>query len=800
MDLKISVGLTRKDIHWKNKTISWDALIAQLRDTVRTKETMAEYKAMKKDQQAEIKDVGGFVGGHLKTGRRLKGNVTCRSMLTLDIDFLDMSAEDFCDRHLELLGDSLWCVYSTHKHTPESPRLRLLIPLSRDVSPEEYEAIARLVAEDIGIELFDDTTYQPSRLMYWPSTPRDGDYFCDHDGFEPMDADLVLARYTDWQDMSLWPVSSRVNKELKQSLTKQEDPTKKPGIVGAFCRTYDIPAAIDKYLADKYEDCGNGRYTYVDGSTSAGLVLYEDGLFAYSNHGTDPASGQLCNAFDLVRLHLYSAKDKGARKDTPANRLPSYMAMCDLATSDDKVKGLLAKERASAAQDFAGEDLLAYDADTTWQEALDINSKGKVLPTRDNVIIIMEHDPLLKGAIAYNEIERLEYLCRSLPWHKLKNKKIPEPLREVDWAGLRHYLEKTYEIIAVKTIEDAVHIVADRRSYHPVRDYLDGLIWDGTPRVDTLLINYLGAEDSAYVRAVTRKTLAAAVRRIFTPGCKFDYMLTLRGPQGCRKSSLARKLGMHWYSDSISSTQPGKDAYEQLNGVWIAEMGELTAMKKAESEAVKLFISKQTDRYRAAYARTVEDHPRQNIFIGTTNDREFIRDQTGGRRFWVVEVQGSKDIEESLTQDIVDQVWAEAVELSESGEKLYLPDDLELIAAQIQEDYQAQDQRLGLIQEYLEILLPEDWGERSIEARKDYVQNCLNDGDGTITALGVTKRQQVCALEIWCELFAKDKGAYTAFNSKEINGMLDHIKGWKRLAKLKKFPKPYGPQRGFIRE
>ena len=286
MDLKISVGLTRKDTHWKNKTISWDALITQLRDTVKTKETMAEYMAMKKDQQAEIKDVGGFVGGHLKTGRRLKGNVTCRSMLTLDIDFLGMSAEDFCDRRLELLGDSLWCVYSTHKHTPESPRLRLLIPLSRDVSPEEYEAIARLVAEDIGIELFDDTTYQPSRLMYWPSTPRDGDYFCDHDGFEPMDADLVLARYTDWQDMSLWPVSSRVHKELKQSLTKQEDPTKKPGIVGAFCRTYDIPAVIDKYLADKYEDCGNGRYTYVDGSTSAGLVLYEDGLFAYSNHGT----------------------------------------------------------------------------------------------------------------------------------------------------------------------------------------------------------------------------------------------------------------------------------------------------------------------------------------------------------------------------------------------------------------------------------------------------------------------------------------------------------------------------------
>lgn len=229
-------------------------------------------------------------------------------------------------------------------------------------------------------------------------------------------------------------------------------------------------------------------------------------------------------------------------------------------------------------------------------------------------------------------------------------------------------------------------------------------------------------------------------------------------------------------------------------------MGELTAMKKAESEAVKLFISKQTDRYRAAYARTVEDHPRQNIFIGTTNDREFIRDQTGGRRFWVVEVQGSKDIEESLTQDIVDQVWAEAVELSESGEKLYLPDDLEQEAARIQDDYQAQDQRLGMIQEYLEILLPEDWPTRSIDERKDYVQISLSDGDGTTIAQGAKKRNRVCALEIWCELFAKDKGAYTAYNSKEINGMLDKVEGWKRFSGAKKFPKPYGSQRGFYRE
>lgn len=793
---KIAVGKSRKDTHWHNDELSWAELLDRLQTTIRTAETVDAYKNMSKDLQSEIKDVGGFVGGHLRTGRRLKNNIDSRSMLTLDIDFLPSDAQSFWASLTNYDADLMRCVYSTHKHVPDSPRLRLLVPLDRDVTPDEYEAIARLYAEDIGIDYFDDTTYQASRLMYWPSTSVDGEYYFDSAGDSPLCADDMLARYADWHDVSSWPISSRVTKQLRQTLAEQEDPSTKQGIVGAFCRTYDIPDAIDTFLGDVYTEFGKERYTYVPGSTSGGLVLYGDGKFAYSNHGTDPAAGQLCNAFDLVRLHLFGDKDKGS-KATNITHMPSYVAMCDLAVADKQVKRQLAKERASAAQDFAGEDLTQYaDEDTSWQDNLELSKKGKILPTRDNLVIILEHDPVLKDAIAFNQLEGVEYIKRSLPWHKLKRKAIPEPVREVDDAAMRRYIEKTYELDNVRKIEDALHIVAEKNAYHPVKEYLDELIWDGIPRVETLLIDYLGAEDTDYVRAVTRKTLAAAVRRIYQPGCKFDYMLTLYGPQGSGKSTLARELGRQWFSDSISSVQ-GKDSYEQLNGVWIAEMGELNAMKKAEAEAVKLYISKQTDRYRAAYAHRVEDHPRQNIFIGTTNDRQFLRDNTGGRRFWIVSTTGYTD--KQLTQDIIDQIWAEAVEINDGGESLYLNSDLESQAAEIQEGFRAEDQRQGMIKEYLDIPLPNDWMTRSIDERCDYIQNKLGDGDGTLTAEGAEPRQRVCALEIWCELFGKDKGAMAAYESKAINDMLDGIDGWERYSGPKKFPKPYGIQRGFYR-
>lgn len=170
--MKIAVGNSRMDKKWKNQDISWADLCARCGSTIRTTETVEEYRKLKKGQQDGIKDVGGFVGGHLREGRRKNGMVLCRSLLTLDMDY---GTPDIWDE-ITLFHDFKCCVYSTHKHTPEHPRLRLLIPLKREISEEEYPAVARMVAKEIGIDLFDDTTYEASRLMYWPSTSSNGEF------------------------------------------------------------------------------------------------------------------------------------------------------------------------------------------------------------------------------------------------------------------------------------------------------------------------------------------------------------------------------------------------------------------------------------------------------------------------------------------------------------------------------------------------------------------------------------------------------------------------------------------------
>jgi len=194
--MKISYANRRTSKKWVNRDITWDAFLDRLRESVRTTETVSEFARMSRTQQDAIKDVGGFVGGFLREGKRRNGYVACRSMLTLDMDFVKQDAQDVWD-DITLMNGWRCCVYSTHKHTPEAPRLRLVIPLSRNVSEKEYPAVARMVAHDIGIDMFDDTTYEPSRLMYWPSTPSDGEYFFRTQKGSGLNPEEYLTRYDD---------------------------------------------------------------------------------------------------------------------------------------------------------------------------------------------------------------------------------------------------------------------------------------------------------------------------------------------------------------------------------------------------------------------------------------------------------------------------------------------------------------------------------------------------------------------------------------------------------------------------
>lgn len=761
--MKIAYGNSRMDKKWKNTDISWEDFCSRVKTTQRTTETVEEYRKMRKGGQDSIKDVGGFVGGHLKDGRRKKGNVLSRSMLTLDMDYGTSTIWE----EISTFFPYQCCIYSTHKHTPEHPRLRLIIPLFRDVGEEEYAAVSRMVAKEIGIDLFDDTTYEPERLMYWPSTSRNGVFVYEEKDGSLLDPDVFLNKYDDWRDTSTWPVSSRQSEVIDRSLKEQADPLSKEGVIGTFCRTYSVSSAIDTFLKDIYEPSAmTGRYDYIPADSSAGVILYDD-KFAYSHHATDPASGRLLNAFDLVRIHKFGHLDDRATESTPPSKLPSFINMCEFAIQDDEVKAQFTKERMEQATIDFTED--------NWQTALELDKQGKIKDTLDNIVLIIRNDSELES-IAFNKHRDGIDARDGLPWEQMKG-----GWNDSDNAALKVYLSNKYGIYSPTKTKDAILAVAAERSYHPIKEYLDHLPeWDGTDRVETLLIDYFNATDNSYTRAVTRKMMVAAVARIVHPGTKFDSVLILNGPQGIGKSTFFAKLAGDWFSDSLTLTDmKDKAGPEKLQGYWILELGELAGMRKTDVEVVKSFISRSDDKYRASYGVNVESHPRQCIIVGSTNaESGFLRDITGNRRFWPVRISGDgKRKAWQMSVYDVEQIWAETLVLYAKGEKLYLEgSDVEL-ATNEQADAMESDEREGLVRSYLDTLLPDDWNALSLYERRNYLNGSEFGGESRV---GTVERTLVCNMEIWCECFGRDASAMKPADSYAIAGIMKKINGWNK--------------------
>lgn len=789
-EITIATGASRKSTKWINSTMLWSELVARLEVPLRTQESISEYQRLPKAKRDVIKDVGGFVGGTLKAGRRLAENIAARDVLTLDLDSIPTGTEIW--PLFEDVYDYAACMYSTHSHTEASNRLRLVIPLKRTVTPDEYGAISRMIAKDVGIDYCDDTTYEPHRLMYWPSASCDADYIFRYQDAPMLDPDEVLSRYIDWTDTAQWPTSSRRQAAITKRAKKQGDPLEKPGVIGAFCKTYDVPAAIDKFLPEIYKPAGPGRYTYVKGSTEGGLVLYEDGKFAYSHHGTDPCSGMLVNSFDIVRLHTFGELDEDLSEDVTVTKRPSFEKMCELALDDADVSYQLTLDRVDAFDDDEDPESM----DTEWLKQLELTKRGDIAPTIDNIRLILLKDPRLAGGFYYDLFRDRPMVCGDLPWIRKKDRE-SAVWTDVDDAGLRAYVENIYKIVSAGKVKDAVDLAMQTKARHPVREYLNGLTWDGEARMETLLIDYLGANDCRYTRIVTRAALIGAVARIMHPGCKHDHMLVLVGPQGCGKSTTLARLGKEWFSDSLF-TVSGKDAFDQLQGHWIIEMGEMAAARKAEIEALKQFISKSTDDYRAAYARRTREHPRQCAFFGSTNDYEFLRDQTGSRRFWPVTVTTAGRTEaEKLTPDLVDQVWAEAAAAYRDGERWYLTGADEALAREVQAEHTLLPERAGVILDFIEKDIPEGFENWSLEERQGYwTGDYWPEGESP----KLVKRDKVCVLTVWCELFRKKASDLSRMDSIEINQILRAAPGWTPAPNLIRFGEPYGRQRGFRRK
>lgn len=757
-ELTFSLGNSRTAKMWRKTSMTIDALYERLKTPVRTAETSAEYRQMKKSEKDTIKDKGGFVAGMLKGVSRKKNDVVSRSMITLDEDKLRIGfIENFNPDYFAIL-------YTTHSHTKESPRARILIPLTRDVTPDEYNAIARFLAADIGMDMVDPCSFEVNQLMYWPTCSLDGEYICKKYDKPWIDPDTFLAAHPNWQDYVTLPLAPNEKEIIDKERKKQADPLAKDNILGVFCRAYSIQEAIKKFLSDIYEPTvDENRYGYIKSDSLPGLIIY-DNKFAYSHHASDPAYGRLLNAFDLVSAHLFDG---------------DFKKMLEFAINDEKVKELSLKERTERAVcEFPN-----------WTEKLVRNKKsGEVENSLYNIKLIMQNDPYMKN-IVFNQLADNMEIKGEVPWTH------PSRFwRDADDAQLVCYVDDHYGSFSSRNYDVAITKTVDDRSYHPIREYFAALPdWDGEKRVDTLFIDYLGAADNAYTRAVARKTLCAAYKRVYEPGIKFDYMPVLNGAQGIGKSTFISNLGMEWFSDSLTlSDMNDKTAAEKLQGYWIIEIGELAGMKKADLDKVKAFVSRVDDKYRASFGRRVTSHPRQCVFFGTTNSENgYLRDITGNRRYWNIKVTGeSKYKPWQMTAEIVAQIWVEVKILAEAGEKLYLPPELEEYAKNEQRDAMEQDDREGLVGEYLSMLLPEGWEKMDLYERRAYIR----DPNDPTQPQGQYERKEVSNIEIWCECFGKPKEDMKPHDSYAISAIMTRLSGGTRTETRRRIP-IYGMQR-----
>lgn len=798
----VATGRSRNARRWNNQKMMYSKLVERLSLTEYTDESYGAYLKKTKEQQGKIKDVGGFVGGTLRDGRRKADSVEGRSLLTLDVDNLDEGSKGFIESLKETLGFG-FCYYTTHRHCSEKPRYRLVIPLSREVTAEEYQAVGRKLAEGrIGIEFMDDTTYQPSRLMYWPSTSKDGEFDFGYVDEPWLNPDTVLAEYEDWRDMGSWPVSSREQKLVQKEIgNKLQDPEEKTGIVGAFCRAYTIHEAIETFLADVYTPCtAPNRYTYAKGSTAAGAVVYED-KFLYSNHATDPAGGQEVNAFDLVRIHKFGELDRDAGNGKKPSSLPSYRAMRDFVYSDAKTCAALSEFDADMFSDLGaecpGEDGEDGGEPRKLSHEEHLVMVGKVmagmtkngntnLPVTNinNMRHAMAEDYYLKGLIGFNDFTERVTLMRKPVWPTKRPFRGAGSLQwtDDDDSALRTYMEGCYFMRDNKRLDDLITVVSKRNRFHPVRDWLKGLPkWDGVNRVDTLFTDCLGAEDDkeGYTRAAARLLILGMICRVMEPGCKFDYIIMLTGAQGIGKSTFARMLAINpgWFSDSLSDMR-SKDAYQQIMGKWVNELAELNVLRKSDAECAKSFLTQQSDYYRKPYGKHPEDVPRQGVFIGTTNQMEFLSDPTGNRRYLpvlcgVVEpVRHMRDKEPGMGE-YLEHLFAEGLEAYHKGERPVLNRKMEEVANVVREQFTERDTWEGMIGAYLDLELPEKWYDMPVLERAAFVH-----GTAMGCEMGQTfKRQKVCVKEVWDECVGSDKQRMERYESRRIGNILKKL-GW----------------------
>lgn len=449
-------------------------------------------------------------------------------------------------------------------------------------------------------------------------------------------------------------------------------------------------------------------------------------------------------------------------------------------------------------------------ADRDWMRLLDITEDGAIRSTLPNLTLILAHDPRTAGLPQLNEFTQ-ETVQRQTPGIKPPRRKgaakpvlqlggriweVGDRLNGTLWSDDRDFsirsiieAEKTQGGYGIKVtdrdLKAAVTLVANENPFHPIREYLNALAWDGVARVETLFIKYLGAEDNPYSRQVARLMMLGAVARVFEPGHKFDFAVIIEGLQGRRKSTFIKILGRHWFAELDGDFHDQKMMIELMQGAWILELPELSGFSRADVKAIKAFMSRGKDRARLAYARRAGEFPRQCIFIGSTNDRAYLRDDTGGRRFWPMPCSVTRIDTEAFAAE-VDQFWAEAVNLYREmriahpiGDlPLFLTGRAEEIALELQEDRREENEADGLA------------GEISVWLDKPVSDGGFDEGSEQ-------RRDIVCLRQIWVEMLGNDRRTYPRADQLTLGKAMSKVPGWK-LHRKAEFP-TYGPQKAYVR-
>ena len=351
----------------RNRKVTWADMLKRLSTPVVTREKFHQFLTLPKEDQDALKNVGGFfIGAHCANGRRASNAITERNSITLDIDNAKPGIVEMLELGFTGISHYEFAVHSTRKHTRAKPRLRAIFPLAKPIPADMYPAAARVLAAmlDDTMDSVDDVSFRVAQMMFYPSHSADSPFVFLHNTGILLDAEAMLKAWGDWRDFQALPYSEKQGRK-RQAAKKAEDPTEKTGIIGAFCRAYDVPAAIDHFLSDVYvpgdQASGKPRFTYLGGSTSNGFVVEDNGLFGYSYHTTDPASDRLCNAFDLVRIHKFGAFDpENASDDTPPGKLPSFKKMVELVSMDESVLAEFNPHLEELAESFTDEDVAEH--------------------------------------------------------------------------------------------------------------------------------------------------------------------------------------------------------------------------------------------------------------------------------------------------------------------------------------------------------------------------------------------------------------------------------------------------------